>query len=65
MEMMWIILFSAIGLGFFTYGKKQRAIVPLLSGMALMIYPYFVANIYALVGIGVGLSALPYFIRID
>ena len=65
MEMMWIILFSAIGLGFFTYGKKQRAIMPLLSGMVLMIYPYFVANIYALVGIGVGLSALPYFIRID
>jgi len=42
------ILFSAIGLGFFIYGKRQTLVVPLTCGMALMVYPYFVENTYAL-----------------
>src|SRR3569833_2720391 len=61
--LLWGLLFSSIGLGFFIYGRKQRAIVPLLSGLALMEFLYFVANVYALVGIGVVLIAVPYFIR--
>src|SRR3569832_2456048 len=62
--LLWGLLFSSIGLGFFIYGRKQRAIVPLLSGLALMVFPYFVANVYVLVGTGAVLSAVPYFIRI-
>jgi hypothetical protein len=61
---MWGVLFSAIGLGFFIYGKRQQMIVPLISGIALMVYPYFIPNTYALVAIGVSLVCLPYFIRI-
>jgi len=30
--LMWSLLFSSIGLGFFMYGKKQKAVVPLFSG---------------------------------
>ncbi len=62
--LMWGIIFGSIGLGFFIYGKKQRAVVPLLSGMALMIFPYFVSNIYVLIAVGIVLMALPYFIRL-
>lgn len=62
--LLWGVLFSAIGLGFFIYGKKQRVVVPMVSGIALMAYPYFVTNTYAIVGIGVALTALPYFFRI-
>ena len=62
--LMWGMLFGSIGLGFFIYGKKQRAVVPLLSGMALMIFPYFVSNIYVLIAVGIVLMALPYFIRL-
>lgn len=63
-QLLWGLLFSSAGLGFFIYGRKQHAIVPGLCGLALMVYPYFVANSTALVAIGVGLCALPYFFRL-
>ena len=62
--LLWSLLFSSIGLGFFIYGKKQKAAIPLLCGLGLMIYPYFVSNTLLLVGIGVALMVLPYFVRI-
>jgi predicted membrane protein len=61
--LLWGLLFSSIGLGFFLYGKKQRAVVPLVCGLVLMIYPYFIPNVIALVAIGVVLTAVPYFFR--
>jgi hypothetical protein len=60
----FVILFSAAGMAYFMYGKKQSAFVPLLTGLALMIYPYFVSNNYALVGVGMLLAAIPYFVRL-
>jgi hypothetical protein len=62
--LLWGLLFSSIGLGFFLYGKKQRAAVPLVCGIVLMVYPYFIANVTALVVIGVVLAAVPYFLRL-
>jgi predicted membrane protein len=61
--LLWGLLFSSIGLGFFLYGKKQRAVVPLVCGLVLMIYPYFIPNLIALVAIGVVLTAVPYFFK--
>ena len=63
-SLLWGLLFSSIGVGFFLYGKKQRAIVPLVCGLALMIFPYFVASNMVLVAIGVALVVIPYFVRI-
>ncbi len=37
--LLWGVLFSSIGLGYFIYGKKQNATVPLVCGIALMIIP--------------------------
>ncbi len=62
--MIWAMLFGAIGVGFFSYGKKQKAIVPLFSGIALFLFPYFISNVFALIITGAILIALPYFIRI-
>lgn len=62
--LLWGVLFSSVGLGLFLYGKKQRVVVPLVCGLVLMIYPYFIPNLYALVGIGVVVTALPYFLRL-
>lgn len=62
--LLWSLLFSSIGLGYFVYGKKQKAVVPLLSGLGLMIYPYFVSSTILLGAIGAALIALPYFVRI-
>jgi len=61
--LLWGLLFSSIGLGFFLYGRKQRAVVPLVCGLVLMIYPYFIPNVVALVAIGVVLIAVPYFFK--
>jgi hypothetical protein len=61
--LMWGMLFGALGLGFFTYGKKQKAVVPLFTGIALFIIPYFIPDVYMLVIAGAVLVALPYFVR--
>ena len=58
------MLFGSIGLGFFLYGKKQRAIVPLTCGLALMVFPYCVSGTALLVLIGAALMAIPYFVRV-
>ena len=62
--LMWWVIFGSIGLGFFVYGKKQKAVVPLFSGIGLMVFPYFISNIYLLVLSGIVLMALPYFVKI-
>ena len=62
--LLWGLVFSSCGLGFFIYGKKQRAVVPLVCGLALMIFPYFVSNTVFLVLLGTVLVATPYFIRL-
>jgi hypothetical protein len=62
--LIWGMLFGAFGLGFFIYGKKQKAFVPLMTGIALFTIPYFISNVYMLVIAGTVLVALPYFVRI-
>jgi hypothetical protein len=62
--LMWGMLFGALGFGFFIYGKKQKAAVPLITGIALFVIPYFISNVYMLVIAGTVLVALPYFVRI-
>jgi len=62
--LIWGILFGLIGVGFFIYGRKQKAVVPLCVGVALCVFPYFIANVYALVLVGVVLMAIPYFVRV-
>ncbi len=61
-SLLFAMLFGSIGLGYFIYGKKQLRYATLFAGVALMIYPYFVNNTYALVVIGLGLMAAPFFL---
>ena len=63
-SLLWGLLFGSIGLGFFVYGKRQRAVVPMLCGVALMIFPYFVSGISVTIVIGTVLIAIPYFLRL-
>jgi len=62
--LLWGLLFGSIGLGFFMYGRKQKAVVPLLCGLTLMFFPYFVSNTILLVAIGGALIVIPYFVRL-
>jgi predicted membrane protein len=60
----WSVFFSSIGMGFLIYGKKQRAIIPLCAGLALIVFPYFMTSVLMLLVVGVILIAIPYFIRL-
>ena len=62
--LIWGVIFGSIGLGFFVYGKKQKTIVPLLSGIGLMVIPYFISKMHILILSGIVLMALPYLIKI-
>ena len=63
-SLLWGLLFGAVGLGFFVYGRKQKSAVPFVCGFGLMVVPYFISNVYILVAVGAALIAAPYFIRI-
>ena len=56
------IFTGAIGVGYFIYGKRQAKFVPLLAGMMLCVYPYFVDRVLWLVVVGLVLLAAPFVI---
>jgi hypothetical protein len=62
-SLLWGLLFGSIGLGFFVYGRRRKSAVPLVCGLALMIFPYFVSNNILLVVLGIMLIAIPFVIR--
>ncbi|KYQ83212.1 MULTISPECIES: hypothetical protein [Acinetobacter] len=57
------VIFSSIGLGYFLYGKKQKMTVPLVCGLVLMLFTYFIDSTAMISIIGIILSILPYFLR--
>jgi hypothetical protein len=63
-SLVWSVMFGAIGVGFCIYGRRQRQLVPWISGVALMVVPYFVDGTTAMVSLCVGFMALPYFVRL-
>jgi len=53
------LVFGSIGFVAFIYGKRMHVWKPMFIGLALMAYPYFVANDVVLIVIGVlGTAAL-------
>jgi len=62
--LLWGLVFSSIGLGFFVYGKKQQRLVPFVCGLALLICPYVVESVPLLIVTGIVLMAIPYFVRL-
>jgi len=63
-SLLWGLVFGSIGFGFLIYGRKQRAVVPLICGLGLIVFPYFVSNTVLLITIGIVLIAIPYFFRL-
>ena len=56
-------IFSSIGLIAFVYGKRMHLWGPIFCGLALMIFPYFVANTTAMYVIGLAGTAILFFLR--
>jgi hypothetical protein len=61
--MIFSVLFGAIGVGYFIYGKKQQELIPLIAGIGLCVFPYFITNSYAMVIVGAILTAAPWLLR--
>lgn len=61
--LLWGLLFGSIGLGYFIYGRRQNAVVPLVTGLALMAFPYFVSTTFLLLVVGAALIAVPWLLR--
>ncbi|MDQ6955709.1 MAG: hypothetical protein Q9M21_00790 [Mariprofundaceae bacterium] len=62
-QLLWSVIFGGIGIGYFSYGKKQKAAIPLFTGIALFIFPYFTTNLYVMIFVGLTLMVIPYFIK--
>ena len=48
----WDILISLVGLGFFMYGRKRPDAFALVTGLIIMVYPYFIASLEWSIAIG-------------
>lgn len=57
------LLISSIGIGYFIYGKKASNLVALISGLIMMIYPYFVSNPLISFLLGIFFCVLPFILR--
>ena len=57
------LIFGSIGLGAFIYGKKNAFWRPMVIGIILMAYPYFLSGTLLIYLIGIVLTAALYFWR--
>jgi hypothetical protein len=57
------LLFSSIGFVAFVYGKRMNLWKLMLCGLALMVYPYFIANTTMMYAIGALGSVALFFLR--
>ena len=57
------LLFGSIGAGMLMYGKKAGRPMPLFAGLALVITPYFIPNLIALLIVCTLITALPLVLR--
>ena len=57
------LIFGAIGTAAFMYGKSNKSPKPLMIGIILCVYTFFVTNLTMIYVIGIALTALLYFWR--
>jgi len=62
-SLMLSMLFGTVGMGFLMYAKKAGQLVPALAGLGLMICPYFIPSVLAMVLVCVALMAVPFVLR--
>lgn len=56
------MIISTVGVGYMMYGRRQARFAPVIAGVVLCIYPYFVDDWLWLIVIGVPLLAVPFLI---
>lgn len=51
---------SGVGFVFFNYGRKMGRPLHVITGLVLMVYPYFIPTVWVMLVIGAALCALNY-----
>ena len=62
----WIFVYlltGSFGMGYFIYGKKTGKPIPMIAGVLLSFYVYFITALWLAILIGVLLIALPFIIK--
>jgi len=54
------LLWGSVGLGYFIYGKKQSAWIPMVGGVAMMAISYLVSSALLMSLLSVGLMGVVY-----
>lgn len=62
-NLLWSLLFGAIGFVYFSYGKKRKRMAALVAGVILVVFPYVVSNVVLMVIIGAAVMSLPWLVR--
>lgn len=57
------MLVTGVGFVFFKYGRKRSRPMFLIFGIAMMIYPYFIDNVYWMLGIAAAISGVLYYLN--
>jgi len=57
------LIISCAGWGFFMYGKKAGRMWPLVGGLVLMVFPYFIGSVPLMWGIAVVIVVGVYLLR--
>ena len=57
------IITGALGVGYIMYGRRQTKFVPLIAGVSLCVYPYFIDSVVWLCIVGALLLAAPFIIE--
>lgn len=53
------VVFSALGVGYIGYGKREADLPLLIAGFVLLLFPMFVGSVWTLVLIGVATALAP------
>mgnify|MGYP003473441658 len=57
------LIWGSVGVGFFIYGKKQRLMIPLFGGIALIAISYLIASALYMSLASIGIIALIWFLH--
>ncbi|HTS51898.1 MAG TPA: hypothetical protein VMH26_01380 [Burkholderiales bacterium] len=57
------LIFGIVGIAAFRYGKKSALVIPMILGIALMVYPYFVPETWLIYAIGSAMTCAVWFFR--
>ncbi len=62
-DLMLNLMLGFVGMAYLLYGRRESALVPMVSGILLLIAPYLVPGTWPQLLVGAVLIALPWVLR--